>query len=245
MKKELYEKLGAKRFRKIVFKVEKLKWKFIKKFMPNYTKGMEEAYKKQKNKQLKKAKTEEEKKQIINDYKSSVMLMKKEYNTEQNINYHFDLNNPDETKKYLENNKNIHKMWLKIDAIAAPILISLLALGNTWTIPLIAIVSLEAMKNFECINLQNYGLACIEEKQEKLKQISNRMIERNRKKYGEAQDVITKVVTESETVPDIDKVISESKSKENLEQLKQLLLKEQENRNKLKEKNEKVRRLTI
>ena len=241
MKKETYEKLGAKKFKKLVFKAEKLKWKFIKKFIPHYTKILENQFSKQRDKQLKKAKTEEERIQIINKYKSNVMLMKKEYNTEQNLNYHMDVNKPDEIKSYLERNKNIHKMWLKIDAILAAVLASCIALGNTWAIPAIVVVALEAIKNFECINLQNYGLVCLEEKRERIEQFSNRQLERSRKKYGEAQDVITKTIIESDTVPEIDKVISESTSKESLEQLKQLLLQEQANRNRINQEKGKVK----
>ena len=158
-KKKLYEFFGAKKFKKVVLKVEKVKWKIIKKILPNYLKGMEKQFRIQRDKLLKKAKTEEERKNIINAYKSNVMLMRKEYNTEQNANYHFDLTNPDKIKDYLINNKNIHMNWLKVDAFLAPILVSLLTLGNTWTIPFIVIVALEAIKNFECINLQNYSIA--------------------------------------------------------------------------------------
>ena len=241
MKKETYEKLGAKRFKKLVFKVEKLKWKAIKKLFPNYLNGMEKQYRKYRDKELKKAKTEEERRQIIENYKNSVMLMKKEYYTEQNMNYHIDMNNPDKIKEHLKRNKSIHKMWLKVDAIAAPILISLLALGNTWTIPFIAIVGLEAIKNLQCINLQNYSLTCLEENKELLERKSNRVIERSRNKYREAQDVITKVITESEVVPNIDTIIKESKSKESLEQLRELLLKEKENRERLAKEKGKVK----
>lgn len=241
MKKETYEKLGAKQFKKLVFKVEKIKWKIIKKLFPNYLNRMEKNIRKVRDKQIKKAKSQEEINKINATYKKNVMLMKKEYNTELNINYHLDINNPEETKKYLEYNKKVHKSWLKIDAVAAPILIGLLAMGHTWTIPLIAILGVEALKNFECINLQNYSIACLEEKKEKLKQLSIKTIERKRKKYGEAQDVITKVVTESDNIPNIDKVISEAKSKESLEQLRKLLLKEKENRNRLELEKQKVR----
>lgn len=229
-KKELYELFGAKRFKKIVLKVEKAKWKIIKKFLPNYLKGMEKQFRIQRDKQLKNAKTDEERKNIINTYKSNVMLMRKEYNREENANYHFDITNPDKIKDYLINNKIIHINWLKLDAILAPILVSLLALGNTWTIPLIVIVVLEAIKNFECINLQNYSIASYEEKKEKLKKLSNRVIERNSKKYGEAQDVITKTINENDEVPSIDEIIKNAKSKESLEQLKQYLLMEKNSR---------------
>ena len=38
----LCEKLGATKFQKVVFKVEELKYKFIKKFLPNYTKWLKD-----------------------------------------------------------------------------------------------------------------------------------------------------------------------------------------------------------
>ena len=202
---------------------------------------MEKNIRKVRDKQIKKAKTQEEIDKINATYKKNVMSMKKEYITELNINYHLDINNPEETKKYLEYNKKVHKSWLKIDAIAAPILIGLLAMGHTWTIPLLVIVGFEALKNFECINLQNYSITCLEEKKELLEKISTRSIERKRKKYGRAQDVITKVVTESDNIPSIDKVIKEAKSKESLEQLRELLLKEKENRNRIELEKQKVR----
>lgn len=237
-KKELYELFGAKRFKKVVLKVEKIKWKIIKKLLPNYLKEMENQFRIQRNKQLKKAKTKEERKNIIDAYKSNVMLMRKEYNTEQNINYHFDITNPDKLKDYLLSNKNIHMNWLKLDAVLAPVLISLLALGNTWTIPFIIIVALEALKNFECINLQNYSIECFEEKKEKLNKLSDRVVERNRKKYGEAQDVIAKTLIESDNVPTINEIKKNAKSIESLEQLKQYLLMEHNSR---KERNEKAK----
>lgn len=238
-KKELYELLGAKKFKKIVLKVEKVKWKIIKKLLPNYLKGMEKQFKIQRDKKLRTAKTEAERKRIINEYKSNIILMRKEYNEEQNINYHLDIINPDRIKEYLMSNKSIHLNWLKLDAIITPILLSLLAIGNTWTIPIIVIVALEAIKNFECINLQNYSIACYEEKQEKLNKLSNRLVKKKRKQFGEAQDVITKVVAESDKVPSLEEVIEEARTPESLEQLKQLLLKEKRNREKMKKEKAK------
>ena len=231
--KKLIERIKtyeAKRFQSLVFKAERAKWKVIKKIFPNYLTNMEKLYKKERKKQLKKAKTQEEINNINNNYKENVMAMKREYYTEQNMNYHFDINNPDKLLDHLNNNKRIHKFWIKIDAIAMPILVVLLATGNTWTIPLIAIVGLEAIKNLECINLQNYSIDRYNEKKDKLEKISTSNIQRKRKKYGEAQDVITKVIEESEEVPSIDRIISEAKSKESLEQLKEMLLREKEKR---------------
>ena len=241
MKKEIYEKLGAKEFQRLVFKVEKIKWKLIKTLLPNYTTKMEAIYKRQRDKALQKAKTQEEINSINSVYKNNVMAMKQEYNTEQNINYHINMNNPSEIINYLNSNKTIHKSWLLFDATITPILVSLLVLGNTWTIPFIVIVGLEVIKNFECINLQNYSLACYEEKREKLERYSQKNVERRKKKYGEAQKVIIKVVTESEEVPSIERIIEEAQTKESLEQLKMILIKERENRKKIEKESNRVR----
>lgn len=243
MKKETYEKLGAKQFKKIVLKFEKIKWRFIKNHMPNYLKRCEHKLKKQRNFQIKKAKSQEEIDLIKARYKKNVMLVKKEYYTEKNINYHLNLINPDETKYYLECNKNIHKFWLKVDAIASPILIGLLATGNIWALPGIVIVGLEALKNFQCINLQNYSLCELEEQKEVIEKLSAREIGRKRKKYGEAQDVITKVISESENIPTVDKIISEAKTKESQDQIRELFLKEHERRNKELAKKDSITKL--
>ena len=74
MKKETYEKLGAKQFKKIVFQVEKIKWKIIKKLFPNYLNRMEKNIRKVRDKQIKKAKSQEEINKINATYKKNVML---------------------------------------------------------------------------------------------------------------------------------------------------------------------------
>ena len=229
-KKKLYEKLGAKRFKSLTFKVESIKWKLIKKLLPNYTTKMERQLRKQRDKQLKKATTQEEKDRINRMFVKNVMLMRKEYNTEQNLNYHIDINDPNTIVDYLKRNKAIHSSWLKLDAVLIPILVSLIALGNTWAIPLLVIVGLESVKNMQCINLQNYSLVCYEEKKDRIEKISERKISQKQKKYGEAQKVITKTIEQSEEVPSLDEIIEQASSKESLIQLKQLLLQERENR---------------
>ena len=242
-KKEISEMFGAKEFKKIVLKVEKIKWKIIKSLLPNYLKGMEKQFIIQRDKALKKAKNEDERKQIIDIYKTNIMIMRKEYYSEQNINYHLDLNNPERIKEYLKRNKSIHMKWLRVDLVLAPILITILGLGYTWAIPFIAIVGLETIKNFECINLQNYNLVCFEEKEEKLKRLSNKMAEQNRKKYGKAQDIIEKTIYDSKEVPKITKVIETAKSEspESIDQIIQLLKNEKINREKKQEEKEKVK----
>ena len=89
------EKLGAEWFQEIVFKLEKLKFKVLKKYFPNCTKKYDKHCDKKCQKELKKAKSEEERKLIIFHYRELKMLFRKEINTEQkfdfSIHFHLDL----------------------------------------------------------------------------------------------------------------------------------------------------------
>ena len=54
-KKKLYDKLGASKFQEVVFVVERLKYKFMKKFMPNFIEHYDKRVEKQQRIKLKKA----------------------------------------------------------------------------------------------------------------------------------------------------------------------------------------------
>ena len=233
--KDKLKKSLAKKFQKVVFKIEKTKWKVVKKVFPSYPKKMEAFYKKVRDKELLNAKTEEEKRIINNIYKFNVISMRREFYTEKNSNYHMDMLNPLGMIDYLKLNKNIHKRWLKVDAVLMPILIALLSLGNTWTIPLIGIITLESLKNVKCITQQNFKIEKIIKEKEKLERISNKRVENRDKKYGEAQKLISEKIFESEELPSITEIINKATSKEQLEQIKQLIITEtkmREQRNK-------------
>lgn len=233
--KNKLQKTLTKKFQKVVFKIEKTKWKTIKKVYPNYPKKLEAFYRKIRDKELKYAKTEEQKRIINNIYKFNVLLMRREFYTEKNNNYHMDMLNPLGMIDYLKVNKDIHMRWLKVDAIAMPVLITLLALGNTWAVPIIGITTLETLKNIKCVTQQNYKIEKIMKEQEKLERIANKRIDNREKKYGEAQKLISEKVLESEELPSMTEIIDNIQSKEQLEQLKQLIINEakiREQRNK-------------
>lgn len=110
-KKKMYEILGAKKFQEVVLKLEKLKFKVGKFLFPNdklYKIG-EKRLEKRKQRELKKAKNEEKKKEILNIYKYKKLKMKRQLANCQNDNYHLNLTNVDEFKKYLKWNKKVHK----------------------------------------------------------------------------------------------------------------------------------------
>ena len=62
---KLSEKLGAVKFQKVVFQVEKIKFKVIKTLCPNFLKYYDSYCDYSKKKQLEKAKTDRQKKEII------------------------------------------------------------------------------------------------------------------------------------------------------------------------------------
>ena len=129
------KKLGAEWFQEIVFKVENLKFKVLKKYFPNCTERYDKKCDRKCKKELKKAKSEEERKLIIFHYRELKMLFRKEINTEQNRNYHLDKKRPSDTLRYLEWNKNVHQKLLLIDFIALPILSCVALAGFPVSIP--------------------------------------------------------------------------------------------------------------
>ena len=151
-KLKVYEKLGALKFQKVVFKVEELKFKILKKCCPNFIRYFDKYMDWKKKNLLKHAKTEEEIKQIKDEVKIAKMAMRKEWNEEKNRNYHMDPNRPTEIIQFLKWNKDVHKKGLIKDGILIPILIAGVVLQIPGTIFLLAYEVLSAAINFECIN---------------------------------------------------------------------------------------------
>ena len=231
-----YEFLGALKFQNIVFKIEKAKFFVIKKLFPNYIRFYDKLCDYQKKKLLKKAKTEEQKIKIIENAKFAKMAMRKELREEKNRNYHIDNNRPTEIKKYLLWNKQVHKNGLIKDGVCIALLIG----GVIFQIPgskvLLIAELLSAGINFECINIQNYNLCRLERIEPVLKKKEERIIKKEIEDYGEVSEVIYKTIEKNNDIPTIDDIINNIKTKEQLEQLRSLLMSKQEERNKAKEK---------
>ena len=155
---KLYERLGAEKFQKIVFAVEKLKFKIIKKCFPNFIKWFDRRCDKQQKKLLAKAKSESEKNEIKRNIKFQKMAIRKEMNQEKNRNYHMDSNRPTEIYKFLEFNKKIHINGLIKDAILTTISVIAVSCGLAWAIPFLVAGIISAGLNFECINIQNCSI---------------------------------------------------------------------------------------
>ena len=157
-KMEICKKLGAVQFKKIVFIVEKIKFKALKKLVPNYLKYFDKHVDKLTKKRLKEAKTEEEKQIIIYKSKIDKMQERREFYQEENRNYHIRKENPTQIIKYLELNKKIHKNGLVGNAIFGLLTIPGLIFGSKLAPIFLVFEIIEAIINFECINLQNYNI---------------------------------------------------------------------------------------
>lgn len=296
-----YEKLGALKFQKVVFAVERLKFKVLKKICPNFLSYFDKYIDWKKENKIKAVKNTIEKREKISKktphllkyydklesfkrkqklrkeesiesvrrkvkvshpkvlefydkylkeispYKGlspeeqidtaiylakiSKMAMRKEFYQEENANYHMNPKSPTTMKKYLEWNKKIHVRGIMGNV--AVILASLVALitGFTPALPIIAIELVSLGINFECINIQNYNLCRFKMKEDVLKKIEQRNMEKNIKKYGEAAKVIYKSLEENENLPSFTQIISNITDIEQAKQLRELLKQAQLERN--------------
>ena len=222
---KLCERLGANKFQKVVFKVEELKYKFIKTFIPKYLEWYDKLCDKNRKKDLKKAKTDEERKRIIDHYRRQKMLMRKEFNREENRNYHMDPNKPTEILHYLEWNKDIHKKGMIKNAIAIPCLAAATALGlwPTVVIPFLALELGALFINFQCVNIQNCNIYRYKLREETMKKLEERRTKRSVEKYSEAGAAISRSMEKTDDIPTLSQVIDSIQTKEELEQLRLLV----------------------
>ena len=231
---ELYDKLGASKFQKVVFGVEKAKFKIIKTLFPNIIKYFDKYCDLQKKVQLKFAKTEEQKQQIKRNCKFSKMAIRKEYNEEKNVNYHINPNKPTDMFKYLEWNKRIHKHGLIKDMICIPIFTIGTIANVPGALPLLIAEILSAGINFECINIQNYNICRLKQIENGLKRREEQKEKKNIEMYGKAAEVIYNSIEEKEDLPSFEEILNHIETKEQLEQMKLLFQNTLEERKKQK-----------
>lgn len=222
-KLKLYEHLGAKKFQKVVFLVEKIKFKLINK-IPKFISIYEKLVDSKSKKRLKHASTEKEKQTIYEQARIAKLAMRRELRTSQNRNYHINSNNPLEIKTYLEWNKSIHKKGLVKNIIFIPIFSFLLLSNIEIALPLLVFELISTVINFECINIQNYNLCQFQKVEDRLVKREKRRILSNIESHGEASKVISDTMQKKEDkIPTIDDIIGNIKTKEQAEQMKILL----------------------
>ncbi len=229
-KLKTYELFGASKFQKVVFAVERIKFKVLKTVFPDFIRHYDNHCDRKKYKLLKKAKTEEERQDIKERVKFAKMAMRKEFYQEKNRNYHIDKNKPTEILPYLEWNKRIHRNGILKNMIALPIVTAGVFLGWTPLIPLLVLEGISLLINFECINIQNYSITRYRLVEDRLKRQEERQREESVKNYHEASQLIHDRIVEKEELPSFDDIINHIQSKEQLKQLKQLISREQSSR---------------
>ena len=227
----LYERLGAEKFQNVVFAVEKLKFKIIKKCFPNFIKWFDRRCDKQQKKLLAKAKSESEKNEIKRNIKFQKMAIRKEMNQEKNRNYHMDSNRPTEIYKFLEFNKKIHINGLIKDAILTTISVIAVSCGLAWAIPFLVAGIISAGLNFECINIQNCSICKYKRCEETLEKRETKKINQNIENYGDAAATIDKAIETSENLPSLSEIISQMNDPEQLKQLRNIIQEELKSRN--------------
>lgn len=231
---KLCKRLGAERFQKIVFAVEKIKFKVIKKCFPNYLKNYEAYCDKRCKKDLKKARNEKEREAIITHYREQKLLNRKEINTEKNRNYHLDNIRPTDTMRYLEWNKKIHQKALIRDIVLLPVFTGLALTGLEVFIPLIIGNLLSSYINFHCVNLQNYNICRFKKHEATLNKMEKRKVAQRKESFSEAAEVIDQAVKETSKttpeIPSIDEVIARVENKEQLIQFKNMIMQAQKER---------------
>ena len=237
-KKELHEKLGALGFREIVLKLERLKFKVMKKICPNFVVYYEKWCDFNTKRMIGKAKSSEEAELIELVNKISKLKTKKEWNKEENRNYHIDNKYPTQIINYLNWNKAIHQKNLKNDVVA----ISLLSLGTYYSLPLmlpLLIVSCAStIIDLECINLQEHSIAEYEICKPLLIKKENKEILKRKNEYLEAKKIVGEATLNNRKILTVEEVVSSIKTKEQAEEIKKWAMSMQ-NRNNLQNSKKK------
>lgn len=236
---KISKRCGSEKFQPVVFKVEDIKYKILKTVCPNFLQYYDKYCDRKRDKKLKKYKSQAKRIEIKREYRLKKMLVRKSYYREQNLNYHMDPNKPMEFRKYLEWNKGIHKKGLVTNAIITPILGIGILLGIPGALPLFLLELGSAFINFQCVNIQNYNMYRLEEKEELLKKLEEKRLKRNMKNYGEAAKAISETMAKTDDIPTIDDIVANLTTKEQLNQMRNWVLATINERNSIIENKQK------
>lgn len=232
------EILCAKKFQKFVFKIERLKWKIVRKLIPNYLKIVDKFIEKNCEKKIRKAKKSEEIDAIKRNGVMQKMALRKEYNKKENLNYHINKNRPSQFIQELNWNKSIHQRNLKWNGILLPASIIASSLGFWQAIPFSIYQAISTFINFQCINVQNYNIFRIKKIENRLK-VKEQKIEQNQiEKYKDGYELIGNKIEEKKDIVNINEIVENISSIKQLKQIKELLIEEQKKR----DRNNKIRR---
>ncbi len=232
-KRKIYRLLGAEVFQKVVFQVEKLKYKIIDKYFPNIGEWYEKQLDKKYQKIVRKGKVENEKALRI-EYQKEKLAFRKELHTKKNRNYHYDANYPIKFITYLKRNKKLHQKGMIKNIVVSLITIGLAIFFPNLNSYLIAgILSYEAISffvNFQCINLQNYNLCRFQNKkiQSYFTRKQQKTQEENIKILSAGMNPVAEAIYKQEQLPSIQQVVENIKTKQEAKQLLEYAKKLQE-----------------
>lgn len=224
---ELYEKLGARKFQKVVFKVEKIKFAILRPFSGTIINFCEKRIDRKVNMLIEKENSFDKRQNIIRNAAREKLRLRIEFQSEKNRNYHINLLKPNEIITYLQINKKIHERGIIANFIALILSIGGLFVFNGVFIPILGVSILynvfSGFINFECINLQNYNIERIERKLDTLIKVRERRLKKAVKSYGEVSKVLAPLISKDVSIPESKKIISNLTTKDELNQMKVLL----------------------
>lgn len=219
-----YRLFGAEYFQKVVFLIEKVKYKVIKKFFPNVIVWYEERCDKRYLKLIKKN-HQEENISLLREYQKLKLAFRKEMVYEKNRNYHYDPNYPTKFIEYLETNKKIHISGLKKNIVAL-IGIGVFSLFFGPVFPTVGILMviyemIGLIINFECINLQNYNLCRFQnhKMQMLLEKVEEKRSNENLRQLAEGMKPVVKAMNKQVEIPTTDQVVDNINTREETTQL--------------------------
>ena len=209
-KAKLHGKLGAKRFQKVVGKVDNTKYKLLnklgeKRVLPIIDKLIDRRY----MKYFEEAETDEERRLLEEDYKRSKVLARKQIKIGKSMNYYEGVDKRTELFPfYLSRNKMAHQNALIVDGIVLGSGILLKELVSVVTpfllpIPIIRTIGVPVLcaipiimigyqsfaipKNIQCINIQEYNLSRMKAIEKK---IVDRKMQNMRNDYDNNRELI-------------------------------------------------------
>lgn len=223
--KDLYLFLGAEKFQKVVFFVEKIKYKIIERFFSNIKNNYERISDKRFKKKIEKESIQNQQ-LLLMEYQNQKMAFRKELVYKQNRNYHYNPNYPTKFLKYLEWNKKLHIRGMKKDIVLLIGTIGLtILLGNP--VPILSILfilksTISLGIDFACVNLQNYNLYRFKEEKtySLLEKIEEKKREKNLNKLGESIKPVSSAITSQIELPNVNQVVNEITT---IEQTRKLL----------------------
>lgn len=225
-----YEKLGAKKFQKIVLQLEQMKYHFLKKFFPHLPRWYEKKMNQSFRRNSKKCKNQLELKALEKSYQTQKRMLYKSWNHEKNRNYHLLESNSDEFLQWLKWNKNIHVKALAFNCVLIPLMVAgaIVGTGSSAIICFAMLIYqiISAGINFSCINLQNYNYCRVMLHKEKIDQLLQKRRQLEIKKYDSVAQKLHPTLEKSKDTVTNQEIIDSLTTVEDLKAMKKLLQEE-------------------